>query len=65
MVTRMAKKPDLLPGTLDMLILKTLTRSPLQPAATGAPALFPSPRSSPAMCDPSSSDCWAGPGCCC
>ena len=23
----MAKKPDLLPGTLDMLILKTLTRS--------------------------------------
>jgi PadR family transcriptional regulator, regulatory protein PadR len=25
----MAKKPDLLPGTLDMLILKTLTRSPL------------------------------------
>jgi PadR family transcriptional regulator, regulatory protein PadR len=29
MVTRMAKKPDLLPGTLDMLILKTLTRSPL------------------------------------
>ena len=29
MVTRMAKKPDLLPGTLDMLILKTLTRTPL------------------------------------
>jgi transcriptional regulator len=25
----MAKKPDLLPGTLDMLILKTLTRGPL------------------------------------
>ena len=25
----MAKKPDLLPGTLDMLILKTLTRTPL------------------------------------
>src|SRR6266496_3698782 len=25
----MSKKPDLLPGTLDMLILKTLTRSPL------------------------------------
>ena len=25
----MAKKPELLPGTLDMLILKTLTRSPL------------------------------------
>ena len=25
----MAKKPDLLPGTLDMLILKTLTRAPL------------------------------------
>jgi len=24
----MAKKPDLLPGTLDMLILKTLTRTP-------------------------------------
>ena len=24
----MAKKPDLLPGTLDMLILKTLTRGP-------------------------------------
>ena len=23
------KKPDLLPGTLDMLILKTLTRAPL------------------------------------
>ena len=29
MVTAMAKKPDLLPGTLDMLILKTLTRAPL------------------------------------
>jgi PadR family transcriptional regulator, regulatory protein PadR len=29
MVTRMAKKPDLIPGTLDMLILKTLTRAPL------------------------------------
>ena len=29
MVTGMAKKPDLLPGTLDMLILKTLTRMPL------------------------------------
>src|ERR1700704_4165829 len=29
MVTRMAKKPDLLPGILDMLILKTLTRTPL------------------------------------
>ena len=26
---RMAKKSDLLPGTLDMLILKTLTRAPL------------------------------------
>ena len=25
----MAKKPDLLPGTLDMLILKTLTRCPM------------------------------------
>jgi PadR family transcriptional regulator, regulatory protein PadR len=25
----MAKKPDLLPGTLDMLILKTLTHAPL------------------------------------
>jgi len=25
----MAKKPDLLPGTLDMLILKTLTRTRL------------------------------------
>jgi transcriptional regulator len=25
----MAKKPDLLPGTLDMLILHTLTRAPL------------------------------------
>lgn len=25
----MAKNPDLLPGTLDMLILKTLTRTPL------------------------------------
>ena len=29
MVTGMAKKPDLLPGTLDMLILKTLARAPL------------------------------------
>jgi transcriptional regulator len=29
MVTGMAKKPELLPGTLDMLILKTLTRAPL------------------------------------
>ena len=29
MVTGMANKPDLLPGTLDMLILKTLTRAPL------------------------------------
>ena len=29
MLTTMAKKPDLLPGTLDMLILKTLTRGPL------------------------------------
>src|SRR5882724_4307531 len=29
MLVGMAKKPDLLPGTLDMLILKTLTRSPL------------------------------------
>src|SRR5258708_4470835 len=29
MVTHMAKKSDLLPGTLDMLILKTLTRTPL------------------------------------
>src|SRR6266853_4260069 len=29
MVKGMAKKPDLLPGTLDMLILKTLTRMPL------------------------------------
>jgi PadR family transcriptional regulator, regulatory protein PadR len=25
----MTRKPDLLPGTLDMLILKTLTRAPL------------------------------------
>ena len=25
----MAAKPDLMPGTLDMLILKTLTRSPM------------------------------------
>ena len=25
----MSKKPDLLPGTLDMLVLKTLTRVPL------------------------------------
>src|SRR6202044_2191919 len=29
MVIGMAKKPDLLPGTLDMLILKTLTRAPM------------------------------------
>jgi transcriptional regulator len=29
MVSSMTKKPDLLPGTLDMLILKTLTRAPL------------------------------------
>ena len=29
MVGRMPKKPELLPGTLDMLILKTLTRAPL------------------------------------
>ena len=29
MVTGMATKPDLLPGTLDMLILKTLARAPL------------------------------------
>jgi PadR family transcriptional regulator, regulatory protein PadR len=29
MVTGMANKPDLLPGTLDMLILKTLARAPL------------------------------------
>jgi len=29
MVESMAKKPDLLPGTLDMLILKTLTRTQL------------------------------------
>ena len=29
MVASMTKKPDLLPGTLDMLILKTLTRTPL------------------------------------
>src|SRR6266705_1297421 len=29
MVHGMAKKSDLLPGTLDMLILKTLTRAPL------------------------------------
>src|SRR5215475_9648296 len=28
MVHDMAKKPEILPGTLDMLILKTLTRSP-------------------------------------
>src|ERR1700749_4214779 len=28
-ISSMAKKPDLLPGTLDMLILKTLTRAPL------------------------------------
>ncbi len=29
MVLGMAKKPDLLPGTLDMLILKTLTMGPM------------------------------------
>jgi PadR family transcriptional regulator PadR len=29
MVANMKTKPDLLPGTLDMLILKTLTRGPL------------------------------------
>src|ERR1700685_3880992 len=29
MVLSMANKPDLLPGTLDMLILKTLQRAPL------------------------------------
>jgi PadR family transcriptional regulator PadR len=29
MVPDMAKKPDLLPGTLDMLILKTLARAPM------------------------------------
>lgn len=29
MVMEMAKNPDLLPGTLDMLILKTLTHRPL------------------------------------
>jgi PadR family transcriptional regulator PadR len=29
MVIGMARKPDLLPGTLDMLILKTLTRGPM------------------------------------
>jgi transcriptional regulator len=29
MVVVMAAKPDLLPGTLDMLILKTLTRTPM------------------------------------
>lgn len=29
MVEGMSKKPDLLPGTLDLLILKTLTRTPL------------------------------------
>ena len=29
MLRVMAKKPDLLPGTLDMLILKTLSRGPL------------------------------------
>ena len=29
MVRGMSKKPDLLPGTLDLLILKTLTRTPL------------------------------------
>ena len=28
-IAGMANKPDLLPGTLDMLILKTLTRAPL------------------------------------
>jgi PadR family transcriptional regulator, regulatory protein PadR len=27
--TPMSKNPDLLPGTLDMLILKTLTRAPM------------------------------------
>src|SRR5208282_5579533 len=29
MVTTMATRPELMPGTLDMLILKTLTRAPL------------------------------------
>jgi PadR family transcriptional regulator, regulatory protein PadR len=29
MVQGMSQKPDLLPGTLDLLILKTLTRTPL------------------------------------
>jgi PadR family transcriptional regulator, regulatory protein PadR len=29
MITDMVKKPELLPGTLDMLILKTLSRAPL------------------------------------
>jgi transcriptional regulator len=29
MYISMGRKPDLLPGTLDMLILKTLTRAPL------------------------------------
>jgi transcriptional regulator len=29
MVSFMANKPDLLPGTLDMLILRTLVRAPL------------------------------------
>jgi PadR family transcriptional regulator PadR len=29
MVKSVSKKPDLLPGTLDLLILKTLTRTPL------------------------------------
>jgi PadR family transcriptional regulator, regulatory protein PadR len=29
MVKGVSKKPDLLPGTLDLLILKTLTRTPL------------------------------------
>ena len=29
MVKSMSKKPDLLPGTLDLLILKTLARTPL------------------------------------
>lgn len=29
MVSRMADKPDLLPGTLDLLILNTLRRKPL------------------------------------
>ncbi len=29
MIKGVSKKPDLLPGTLDLLILKTLTRTPL------------------------------------